>query len=248
MTAKIIRLFTAIALCIWAGLASPLPAQQSPAQNPALGLVGKSAGASIGNVAAAEGSSIFSGDYLSTQNNGSLLVRIGALALELEGSSAAHVYRTPYGAIVELNRGSVTYTTPGTLQNLVIVASDVRVTPALSSSELGRVTIDDPCNVTVYSQRGQVNVEAGPEKRIVRQGKAYRVRAENEISYRQYLSPDADDYHNYHEHRPCAPVEMARGRGPAVAGKSRFLIVTAAAVGAGTSIGVWKALESPDRP
>jgi hypothetical protein len=105
--------------------------------------------------------------------------------LDLQSSSAVHIYRAPYGAIVELNRGSVVYTTPGGQQNLVIVASDVRVTPVLSEADFGRVTMDDPCNVTVYSQRGETNVQVGSENRTVEQGKAYRVRAENEISYRK---------------------------------------------------------------
>jgi hypothetical protein len=247
MSTKIVHMISFAAVLTLAGLTSPVMAQ-SPAQNPALGLVGESTGGSIGNTAAMEGSSVFSGDYLSTQDNGSLLIRVGALALELQGSSAAHIYRTPYGAIVELNRGTVIYTTPGTLQNLAIVASDVRVTPALSISDMGRVTIDDPCNVTVYSQRGEVDVQVGSENRVVEQGKAYRVRAESAISYHKYLSPDASDYHDYHEHRPCAPLEMVKGHAPMTAGQSRFLIVTAAIAGTAATIGVWKALESPDRP
>ncbi|MGB7845571.1 MAG: hypothetical protein WBL63_08145 [Candidatus Acidiferrum sp.] len=249
MTTKFVRFFPVTAALLLAGLTSPLRAQ-SPGQNPALGLVAKSERASIGNAAANEGSSVYSGDYLSTEDNGSLLVRVGALALELESSSAAHIYRTPYGAIVELDRGAAIYTTPGTLRNLVIVASDVRLTPALSISDLGRVSIDDPCNVTVHNQRGQVNVQVGSENRVVEEGKAYRVHAENAISYRQYLSPDAGDYHDYHEHRPCAPVKVVSGHAPMAAGQIpvRFVLVTAAAVGAITTVGVWKALESPDRP
>jgi hypothetical protein len=244
---KIVRLFLVIALFVFACFGSVLPAQ-SPPQNPALGLVAKSVGGHIGNAAVTDGSSVYSGDSLSTAENGSLLVRAGALYLELRASSAAHIYRTPYGAIVELDRGTVIFSTPGTQENLVVVASDVRVTPALLISNLGRVTIDDPCNVTVYMERGQANVQVGSESRIVAEGKAYRVRAENEVSYRQYVSPDVDDYHSYHEHRPCAPVEMLSGHGPVVAGQSRFLIVTGTLVGGATGIAIWKALESPDRP
>jgi hypothetical protein len=247
MTMKIVRLFAVIALFVFACLGSALLAQSSP-QNPALGLVAKSAGGYIGNAAVTDGSSVYSGDSLSTVDNGSLLVRAGALYLELRASSAAHIYRTPYGAIVELNRGTVIFSTPGTQENLVIVASDVRVTPALSISNLGRVTIDDPCNITVYMERGRANVQVGSESRIVAEGKAYRVRAENEISYRQYVSPDVDDYHNYHEHRPCAPLEMVQGHAPIAAGQSRFLIVSGTLAGVATGIGVWKAVESPDRP
>jgi hypothetical protein len=239
-----------LATLVWLAFVFPgstLLAQSAP-QTPALGLIVKASGGEIGNAAASEGSSIFSGDYLSTTDNGSLLVRIGALSLELQSSTAAHIYRAPYGAIVELNQGTVIYTTPGDQQNLVIVASDVRVTPVLSSSDLGRVTMEDPCNITVYSQRGEVNVQVGSENRIVEQGKAYRVRAENKISYRKYLSPDAVDYHDYHDHNPCAPVEMVKGQAPIAAGQSRFLLVSAVLVGAGTGIAVWKAMESPDKP
>ncbi len=244
---KIVRPFAVLALFAFAYFASPLQAQSSP-QIPTLGLVEKSTGGFIGNAPVTDGSSVYSGDYLSTQDKGSLLVRVGALSLELQPSSAAHIYRTPYGAIVELNRGAAVYRTPGTQENLVIVASDVRITPALSISDLGRVTIDGPCHITVYSQRGQTNVQVGSESRLVEDGKAYRVRAENEVSYRQYVSPDVADYHHYHDHRACAPAEMASGHAPMAAGQSRFLIVSSAVVGGATAIAVWDALESPDRP
>jgi len=168
--------------------------------------------------------------------------------LELQSSSSLHLYAAPYGAIAELNSGSVIYTTPGSTQNVVIVADDVRVTPVLSVATLGRVTLDDPCNMTAYSQRGQANVQSGSESHFVEEGKAYRVRAENEISYRKYLSPDANDYHDYHGHKPCAAMLMANNHAPIAAGQSRFLLVTGVVAGGLTGIGIWKALESPSRP
>ncbi len=218
------------------------------AQGIALGLVAKAQNAQVGSASLTEGSTIYSGDYLSTGNDGSLLIRIGPLSLNLEASSAVHIYRTPYGAIVELDQGSVVYTTPGTMENLVVVANDVRVTPAVSVSDLGRVSINDPCNVTVYSQRGQADVKTGSESHFVEEGKAYRVRGDNEVSYRQYVSPADSDYHNYHGHKPCAPIEMVRGHSPIAAGQSRFLLVTGVVAGAATGIGIWKAFESPNRP
>ena len=42
----------------------------------------------------------------------------------------------------------------------------------------------------------------------IRVRKNSRVRAENEISYHQWVSPDVENYHEYHNHKPCAPVEM----------------------------------------
>lgn len=114
--------------------------------------------------------------------------------------------------------------------------------------DFGRVSIEDACNVAVYSQRGQADVQAGSESHTVEEGKAYRIRAENEISYRKYVSPDENDYHDFHTHKPCAPFEMARGHAPVAAGSSRFMIVTAALVGGATGVAIWKAYESPDRP
>jgi len=247
MIMKIARWLPVISLIVFACFASPLLARSAP-QNLALGLVAKSEGGLIGNAAATEGSSIYSGDFISTEDNGLLLIRIGRLSLELQGSSSAHIYSAPYGAVVELNKGAAVYSTPGGNENLVIVASDVRVTPDPSAPQVGRVSIDNPCNVSVYSQRGQANVRVGSESRTVEEGKAYRVHAENDISYREYLSPDDNDYHKHHQHIPCAPLDMIKGRGPIAAGQSRFLYIAAGAVGTATGIAIWKVYESPNRP
>lgn len=234
------------------GLLVPLVAAstswaQGPATNPALGLVAKAQNAHIGNAEVTEGATVYSADYLGTDGDGSLLVRFGPLSLELQSSSAAHVYRAPYGVVVELNHGSVVYSTPGGQQNMVIVANDVRVTPAISMPDVGRVSIEDACNVSVYSQRGQADVHVGSESRTVEEGKAYRVRAENEISYRKYLSPDESDYHDFHNHKPCAPV-ILKGHAPIAPASSHFMLAAALLIGGATGIGIWKVYESPDRP
>jgi hypothetical protein len=244
---KIVRAIS-FAFC-FLGLCCFVPARaHAQAANPALGIVVKSSAAHIGNAATSDGATIYSGDFLSTDDNGAIQVRVGTLSLELQSNSAAHIYRAPYGAIVELNRGSAIYNTPGGHENIVIVASDVRATPVLSLSDFGRVTIDDPCRVTVYSQRGQVDVQAGSESKLVEQGKAYRVAAESSISYRDYLSPDADDYHNHHEHKPCAPVQTVKGHPPIAPGQSRFLYVAIGAVAIVGAITIPEAFESPNRP
>ncbi len=226
-------------------------ATRTIAQTPGtpLGIVGNATSARIGNSTVTEGATVYSGDALSTDENGALLVRVGALSVELQSDSSAHIYRAPYGAILELDKGSVVYSTPGGAQNVVIVASDVRVTPSPSRPDFGRVTIDDPCNVSVQSQHGEADVRVGSESRTVEEGKAYRVHAENSLSYRKYLSPDASDYHDYHDHSPCAaPYQNARGHAPVAAGQSRFLYVAIGATAAITTFGVIKALESPSRP
>jgi len=239
------RLLLALVAVVTLGCGLPALAQ---APNAPLGLVASAKSAKIGNSAASDGATIYSGDYISTDDGGGMLVRVGQLSIELQSNSSAHIYRAPYGAVVELNRGSVLYTTPGGGQNVVIVASDVRVTPVLSFADYGRVSIDDPCNVTVQSERGKVDVRVGSESRLVEAGKAYRVRAENSISYRKYLSPDADEYHNYHDHTPCAAYHAAKSHGPIAPGQSHFLYVAAGTAATLTILGVSEALESPNRP
>jgi hypothetical protein len=236
-----------LAFAATVALVSPALAQ-TQSQNPALGIVVRSSRASIGNTAVSDGESVYSGDYLSTDDDGSLLVRVGVLTLELEPSSALHIYRAPYGAVVELNRGGVIYTTPGQKENLVIVASDVRITPDVSLPDLGRVTIDNPCEISVYSQRGQANAKSGKESHTIEEGKAYHVRADNKISYREYLSPDADDYHKHHQHEPCAPADWARGKLPVGAAGTHFVLAAGTIAGVGVGIAIWKTMESPDRP
>jgi hypothetical protein len=244
--------FSSLTLPVIAGslaLASPLLARTQQSGVPSLGIVVRSSQAYIGNAGAADGATVYSGDYLHTDDNGALLVRVGALSLELESNSEAHIYTAPYGAVVELNRGSVIYTTPGTAQNLVIVASDVRFTPDVTMPDLGRVTIDNPCEVTAYSQHGQANAKSGKESHLIEEGKAYHVRADNKISYREFLSPDADDYHRHHEHVPCAAaLDNFSNKLPLGAMGGHFAIAAATMIGAGTGIAVWKVLESPDKP
>jgi hypothetical protein len=78
MISRIARLLSGLVLFALSCAAMPLVAQSSP-QTPALGLVAKSSSGQIGSAAATEGSSVYSGDALSTPDKGSLLVRMGPM-------------------------------------------------------------------------------------------------------------------------------------------------------------------------
>jgi len=243
---KILKLLTFAAFL---GIVCAMVPGLARAQNTPLGLVAKAVNAHIGGSAATEGTTVYSGDVLSTDDSGVLLIRVGGLALELQNNSTAHIYKAPYGAVAELNHGSIVYTTPGGHENVVIVASDVRVTPVLNLADFGRVSIEDECNVSVQSQKGQADVRSGSESHLVEQGKAYRVRAENSVSYTKYLSPEADDYHKYHGHKPCAAeYQTVKGHTPIVGGQSHFLLVVGAAATVATIIPIIYAFESDNKP
>jgi hypothetical protein len=108
------------------------------------------------------------------------------MSIELQSSSTRDIYRAPYGAVIELNHGSVIYA------RRQRKSRNRRLRRARDASlpDLGRVTIDNPCEVSVYSQRRQASAKVGSESHWIEEGKAYRVRVENKISYRECLSPD----------------------------------------------------------
>jgi hypothetical protein len=226
-----------------------ISAQAAAAANTSLGVVTKSLSAHLGSSAGAEGATIFSGDYLSTDAGGVLQVRVGNLSVELQASSTAHIFQAPYGVIVALNRGTLAYNKPSGLPNVVIVTSDVRITPVVSLPGTGRVSAEDPCNLMIQSERGQANVQVGSASQLVEQGKAFRVRPISSVSERTSVSPDADNYHESHQHQPCqGPTQTLNNQRPKPASFSPF---TAVAVGvgiAGTIIPLVGAFESPSRP
>jgi ferric-dicitrate binding protein FerR (iron transport regulator) len=216
--------------------------------NPPLGMVAKSLSARVGNNAANDGETVFSGDLLSTQDGGSLQVRVGSVSLQLEGNSSAYIFRTPYGGIVELLKGGAVYEKPDGPQNLVIVASDVRVTPVLNSPGMGRIRLDDPCKIGITVQRGEASVRVGTESKLIGAGKSFRVAAEYAVTVQEARSPEADDYHSSHYHRPCAGTQQARGRPPIAPGHSKFIYLATGTAIAVTLIPTLEALESPNRP
>lgn len=226
-----------------------ISAQTVPAENTSLGMVTKTLSAHIGSSASSEGATIYSGDYLSTDADGVLQVRVGSLALELKGGSAAHIFRATYGVVVGLNKGTLVYNKPSGQPNVVIVASDVRISPVVSVAGAGSVSVQDPCNLLIQSQRGQIYVQVGSASQLVEQGKAFRVRPVSSVSERRSVSPDADDYHESHEHQPCAgPTQALKGTRPQYPSFSPFTAVAAGTTILITTIAVQEALESPSRP
>jgi hypothetical protein len=226
-----------------------ISAQTVPAANTSLGIVTNISSAHIGSSAGAEGATIFSGDYLSTDAGGVLQVRVGNVSIELQGSSSAHIFQAPYGVIVALNRGTLVYNKPSGLPNVVIVTSDVRITPVVSLPDTGRVSAEDPCNLMIQSQRGQANVQVGSASQLVEQGKAFRVRPISSVIERTSVSPDADNYHESHQHQSCpGPAQTFKNPPPKAPSFSPFTAVAVGAAIAVPIVAVHEALESPNRP
>ena len=223
-----------------------ISAQVAPAENTPLGMVTKSMSAHIGSSASSEGATIYSGDYLSTDPDGALQVRVGNLSIDLKGGSSAHIFRATYGVVIALNRGTLAYNRPSGQPNVVIVASDVRITPVVSVASSGSVSVDDPCNLLIQSHRGQIYVQVGSQSQMVEQGKAFRVRPISSVSEHNPVSPDADNYDASHSHQACeGPRQTMKGTRPKSPSYSPFTAVTTGGAILITIIAVHEALESP---
>jgi ferric-dicitrate binding protein FerR (iron transport regulator) len=178
-----------------------------------LGIVVKATTARVGNSTGTKGAAVYSGDSLSTDIGGVLIVRVGTLTVELQGDSAARIYRASYGAVVDLGGGSVIYQTAGDPQNVQIVASDTRITPGGGGATAGRVTLENGCYLKIQSRRGPVHVADGRNSHVVDSGRTYHLYPQNFVIASQSISPDSTNYHHAHLHRACGTSE-AKGLAP----------------------------------
>ena len=189
-----------------------------PGQTVPLGVVTQSSGGHLNNTAASVGSSIYESDRLSTEPAGVLALGAGPVQLTLAGDSTVLMNRDGAGLTAMLQRGSVAFRVDSG-GALRLSAIDVRVQPQSSALTAGEMTLES-CAVLVTSRVSSLVVTAGKETRVVEEGKSYRVLLEGGACNRKLPSP------------------VIQGR---------FLAVPIA-VGIIMSIGVRKALESPDRP
>jgi hypothetical protein len=219
------------------------------AQNKALGMVVDSQGGNIGSANASAGSSIYGGDVLSTESDGGLTVRIGHTTYQLLGDTSAVFYQGQSSPIAELRRGTIVVSSNSASEAFEIFASDVRIVSGSDRPIQGQVSLKSPCELVVSSQKGQMDVVAGSEKRSVDHDHAYRVIPEHSVDkMREAISPEDPDYHKNHTHAGCAAAITHAGKGPILAASSHFTQVALGAAGVAVVVVSIKAYESPDRP
>jgi ferric-dicitrate binding protein FerR (iron transport regulator) len=191
-----------------------------PGQSAQLGVVALSAGGHLNNTAASVGTTIYSGDRLATEMNGTLGLRSGPVQLQLPENSAILVTQEDTTLTAVLQRGSIGFRVEsgGALR---LVSADVRVRPLTSALTAGQMTLEN-CAVVVTSRLQSLEVTAGKETKIVEEGQSYRVVIDGSCGNQKNRSP----------------IALAHGR--------FFLIPTV--VGIITGLAVQEALESPDRP
>ena len=201
-----------------------------------LGTVVTAEGAHVDEGIASVGTTVFAGDKLSTEAQGSVQIRAGAARLLLLGASSAMVNDSEGTPSAKLLLGTATFST-GNAHAFTLYASKAAIRAQSDAPTIGQVRLLNAKELLVTSKRGPLSVTVDGETQTIEDGKAYHV----------YLDPDMA--------AAQGPAGAGGGQGPSgkggsplKAGRSRFLIVVVAVTAIATYFAVSESLESPSRP
>lgn len=212
---------------------------------PALAKPGNPASAPLGVVVQADrahhmgadtiftGATLYEGDRLETQDDGTLRARFGASQLYLRQSSVAEIHALSNGFSANLMRGTVVASSPeGQTFQLLAIGATIR--PAGTQATVVQLTWVNADALVLTSTRGAIEVSMDGEVETIAAGASYRIEAEPEGPGPQGVGSGKES------------------QGPPYAGRTRrrrlgfFLLF--GGIAAGTSIGVWRATLSPTLP
>ena len=201
----------------------------------ALGVVVLAERANSGSEAAAEGTTVFDGDRLSTEAGGALRVQVGGDIVSLADQSSVMIHRGGSEAGMEfeaeLVSGGVTLSiAKGEIAE--IVEGGARVRSQAVTRGVVQVRMIGPKELVVFAERGAAEISYHGETETIAEGKSYRV----------LLRADEDG-------APGDPSAKKAGK----RGKVLLLIAVGAAAVAGIALmprggNGGKGVESPDHP
>jgi hypothetical protein len=237
-------------------LAGPVALAAAPAQTGAPGCSAIVADHStINGTDAVAGTAIFSGELLQTQSDGQLMIQCGTVRLGLASGGSMRVFQTGAATDVELERGTVAYSTGGQSEDVRFYALDVKVVPDTRQATVGQVDVVSDCELSVQSSKGTATVTSDKETKTVEESKAYDVSPKLGVDYSDDWRPVPADYpdfprdakyHESHHHIACAAAVV---KTPMTLGPEEFKAIVAAGVMTGGGIAVWQiATESPSKP
>lgn len=188
--------------------------------------------AHLGTVQASVGATVFSGDRLSTEQSGSVQVRVGAARFLLSSGSSATLVQDDASPAATLNYGSATFSTANSKAFALHAASAV-IRPNTDRPTIGNVSVLNAKELVVKCTRGSLSIAVEDDVREIPEGAAYRV----------VLDPHAADPQG-----PRGAGTKGYGGPPIKAAKSKFIWY---AIGVTALVTVWaihEAWESDDKP
>lgn len=227
------RLREIVAVCLAFCLLA-MPVMGAPAE--VLGTIVTAEGASVSGAGVTSGTTVFSGDQLSTDDNGNLQLRTAAARLQLEKASIATVDRLQGTPSATLLRGVAVFSTANA-NAFALTVSNAVIRPKSDIPTIGEVAMVSTREMVVKCTRGALTITVGDDSRIIAEGNAYRVVLNADLSTEAQQQPP-----------PQGAGGKGNNRAPHVAGRSRFMWYAIGAVAIVTYFSLDEVLESPDRP
>lgn len=222
--------FITIGLTISPACASPKPAAS-------LGTVITADHARVGDSSIEVGATIFSGDRLATDAQGSVQIRAGAARLLLQGASAAIINDTEGAPAAKLLQGAATFST-GNARAFTLYVSRAAIRAESDTPTIGQVTYLSAKELLVASKRGSLSVTVDGETQLVPEGASYRVMLDTMAQGPEGAGAGKDKDHD----------KRKGGGAPLHAGRNYFVPVAIGFAAIVTGLAVSEALESPERP
>jgi hypothetical protein len=213
------------------------PAWAGPTPATSLGTIITADHARVGDSSAEVGTTVFGGDRLATDPQGSVQMRAGAARLLLQSASAAIINDSDGAPSAKLLLGTATFST-GNAKAFTLFASRAAIRSQSDAPTIGQVTFLSDKELLVVSKRGPLTVTVDGETQVIPEGAAYRVLLD--MSQGPEGAGSGKDKDKDHKRS---------GNGmPVKAGRNYFLVTVVAGTAIVSGLAISEALESPNRP
>jgi hypothetical protein len=139
-----------------------------------LGLVTQAQAAHLGNAIVVIGTSVYTGDTLTTDEGGTVRMRVGGSQFYLLASSSATLSANSSAVNASVDRGTVGFSSNGEDQ-IALEIPEGTLRAANGKPAYGQVTILSPLEVIISAYRGTLVLDNDGELHEIPAGKSYRV-------------------------------------------------------------------------
>jgi hypothetical protein len=214
------------------------PVWGGPKTASSLGTIVTADRARLGDSSAEAGTTVFSGDRLTTDREGSVQIRAGAARLLLQNASTATLNDTEGAPSAKLLHGTATFST-GNSKAFTLFVSRAAIRAQSDGPTIGQVTYLNEKELLVVSRRGPLTITVDGETEVITDGAAYRVLLDPPPTMAQ--GPEGAGANKNDKRRGMSGP-------PLHAGRNYFLITAVGVTAVATGLAISEALESPNRP
>lgn len=208
--------------------------------------------AHVGNGFISVGTTVFGGDKLLTEDSGSVQVRAGAARLLLSSATSATLTRETSPAAI-LTRGTAIFSTANSNAFLLHVGNAI-IRPVTNEPTIAQVSVIGPKQLIVRSTRGSITIGVDDDVRVIPEGMAYRIvldptdaeLAEAQATQSGPVDATVSD-RDRRDDRQDTRTDRRRS-GSRKPSRNRFLWFAIGVTAVVTSVMLYEALQSPERP